>query len=447
MTTATRPPGPKGRWPLGSLLEFRRNNLAFYERCAREFGDVAFYRFGPKQIYQVNHPDLVEYVLVSGNRHFTKNFAIRILDPVLGNGLVSSEGNFWLRQRKLMQPAFLRPRLASYGPLMVAATERLLATWQDGQPRALHADMMQLTLQIAAEVLFGADVPADAVQIVAASAEIIQGYFADRFEGLLPVPRWLPTPGNRRLKRAVRRLDEIVYGFIKQRRAGGEDRGDLLSILLRARDEDDGSRMTDRQLRDEVMTLFLAGHETTALALSWAWYLLARHPDVEAKLLAELHAVLGGRTPTAADVPRLRYAEHVMLETMRLYPPVYAFGREAAEECELGGWRVPVGANVFLVQWTMHRDPRWFPEPARFDPDRWADGLVQRIPKYAYFPFGGGPRVCIGNTFALMEAVLVLATILPRFHITLDPAHPVTPWPSITLRPRYGIKATVHRRP
>jgi cytochrome P450 len=276
--------------------------------------------------------------------------------------------------------------------------------------------------------------------------QLLQANFIARFNSLLPPPIWLPTPNNLRLKRAVRRLDEILYGFIRQRRQSGVDRGDLLSLLLHARDEDDGSRMTDRQLRDEAMTLFLAGHETTALTLAWAWYLLAGHPEAEERLLAEAQEVLNGRPPTVADLPRLRYTEGVVLEALRLYPPAYVVGREAIDDCEIGGYRVPASTTLLMSQWVVHRDARHFEQPEAFRPERWAGDLAQRLPKYAYFPFGGGPRLCIGNTFAMMETVLVLATIAPRFRFTLLPEPAVVPWPTFTLRPKHGIPAVLTPR-
>jgi cytochrome P450 len=400
---------------------------------------------GPRLVVQLNHPDLIEQVLVTANRSLKKNFfALRHLHPVLGNGLITSEGDFWLRQRRLAQPAFHRDCIAAYGASMVAYAERMLANWRDGETRDVHADMMRLTLEIAAKTLFDADVGGVA-QEVGAAFTVVQDVFNSRFESLMPLPVWIPTPGNVRLRQSVRHLDHIIYNIIQQRRASGDDRGDLLSRMLHARDED-GSQMTDRQLRDETMTLFLAGHETTAIALSWTWFLLAQHPDVEAKLADELRAVLGGRMPTVTDLPRLRYAEMVVLESMRLYPPAYAVGRETVEGFELGGYRLPAGTALLTVQWVVHRDPRYYVEPDVFNPDRWADGLAKRLPRYAYFPFSGGPRVCMGSSFAMMEAVLVLATVAQQYRFTLLPGHPVVPKPSITLRPKHGIKMVLRKR-
>jgi cytochrome P450 len=424
-------------------VDFSDDRLAFYTRTAQEHGDVAAFRLGPRRCILLSHPDYIEQVLVTESRHFRKHFALRLNRLLLGNGLLSSDGDFWLRQRRLAQPAFLRERVASYGESMVACARRQMAAWRGGETRDLHREMTDLTLEIVAETLFGADVVAE-TRRVAAALEVAGRTYAARLRRFLLVPEWLPTPTNLRLRSAVRQLDEILYRIIKQRRHG-PGREDLLSLLLRAQDED-GSGMTDQQLRDEAMTLFLAGHETTALLLSWTWYLLAQHPDVEARLLAELRTVLNGRDPTPADLPRLPYAERIITESMRLYPPVHAVGREALRECQIGGYRVPPGTTVFMSQWVMHRDPRFFADPLVFRPDRWIDESIKRLPKYAYFPFGGGPRICMGNMFATMEALLVLATVAPRFKFTLVPGHPVRPRAFLTVRPESGIQAVLTRR-
>jgi cytochrome P450 len=444
MATALLPPGPKGHFLSGSLPEFSQDRLGFFTRCAREYGAMVAFRLGRRLVYLLNDADAIEYVLVTGSRNFTKHFAVRMNRLLTGYGLIGSEGDFWLRQRRLIQPAFLRERVASYGANMVAAAERRLAAWQHGATCDMHVEMAQITLEIVAEALFGADVTASSRDVGTALEEALRCLVA-RMRNLIILPEWLPTPTNLRLRRAVRRLDAIVYGIIKQRRLRHEKRNDLLSLLLHARDED-GSHMTDQQLRDETMTLFLAGHETTALALTWTWYLLAQHPEVEAQLLDELQRVLGGRTPTAADLPRLRYTERVIQEVMRLYPPVYAIGREAIHDCEIGGYHVPAGTTLLMSQWVMHRNPRYFAAPEVFNPDRWTEERAKRLPKYAYFPFGGGPRVCIGNTFALLEAVLVLATLLPKVRFAPLPDHPVRPRALVTLRPEYGIKGIIARR-
>jgi cytochrome P450 len=363
----------------------------------------------------------------------------------LGNGLLTSEGDFWRRQRRLAQPAFHRERVASYAGAMVAFAERMLTTWEDGQVRDVQEDMMQLTLEIVAKTLFDADIAGDAAAASAAMETLLRCFTA-RVNHMIRLPEHWPTPANFRLHRAVRRLERILFAIIAERRASGEDRGDLLSMLLHAQDEDDGGRMTDHQLRDEAMTLFMAGHETTANTMAWVWFLLANHPQAEARLHAELDEVLGGRSPGFDDLPRLAYTEMVVTEALRLYPTVWLLGREAIEPCEVGGYPIRVGTTLYMSQWVIHRDPRWFDDPREYRPERWADGLAKRLPRYAYFPFGGGPRICIGNSFAMMEATLLLATIARRFRLALTPDATVTPLPTMTLRPDGGVKVRLTRR-
>jgi cytochrome P450 len=438
-------PGPPRRWIVGNLPEVQRDMLGFFQRCARDYGDVAYFRLGPRRMVLLSHPDHIEQVLVTDNRKFAKNFALQLLRPLLGDGLLTSEGSAWLRNRRLIQPAFQRKRIEEYGSTMVDLAQRTVTGWRDGQQVDMHAEMMKLTLAIAAKTLMGVDV-GDVSSEVGNSLEVIMADFSSRFESVQPLPVWLPTPGNLKLKRAVRHLEQVIQRIVSERRASAHDGSDLLSMLVHARDEDDGRGFTDRQLRDEVMTLLLAGHETTANALTWTWYLLAQHPQAEQRLLAELEGVLAGRGPTVANLPRLVYTERVILESMRLYPPAYSFGRRVVEPVTIGGYRLTVGTNALLPQCVVHRDPRWFEEPDRFQPDRWADDLIHRIPKYAYFPFGGGPRVCIGNTFAMIEAVLLLATMAQKFGLSLAAGHEVRPWASITLRPRNGIQCVLRSR-
>jgi cytochrome P450 len=439
------PAGPKGHFLVGSLPEFRRDLLGFFVACAREFGDVVPIRVADRKLVLLNHPDLIEEVLTARARQTTKTALLQMLRPVLGDGLLLSEGDTWLRQRRLMQPAFHRQRIAAYGDVMAGYADRGMAGWKDGETRDVHADMMAITQAIVAKTLFDADV-SDTAWDVGQAVLVLMEDFSKRRLSLVRLPRFIPTPARRRSRRAVARLDEIVYGIIAARRASGEDRGDLLSLLLAAQDADDGSRMNDRQVRDEIMTLFLAGHETTAVALSWTWYLLAQHPAAEAALLDELRGVLGGRLPTVADLPRLRYAEMVMTETMRLYPPVFTLTRRVAEPIEVGGHRIEPEISLVMSQWVVHRDARWFDAPEAFRPERWENDLAKRLPRYAYFPFGGGPRLCIGNTFALMEATLLLATIAQRFRFTLAPDARVTPMLSVTMRPADGVRMQLSAR-
>ena len=446
MTVQAVPRGPRGRLLLGSGPDLARDQLGFYEACARDYGDVVPLRLGPNRGLLVYHPDAIEEVLVTRSRDFIKSPGVRLLARVLGNGIFLSEGGVWLRQRRLVQPAFHRQRVLAYGDVMTAYTARRLAGWKDGDVLDAHAEMIALTQVIVAKTLFDADVSDESYSIAQALNVLIEDFGARLGSVLQFLPDWVPTPANLRTRRAVRRLDEVVYRMIAARRQNGEDRGDLLSILLDAQDADDGSRMTPQQVRDEAMTLFMAGHETTAVALSWTWYLLAQHPEVDARLGDELRAVLGERAPTAADLPRLKYAEMIVSESMRLYPPAYAIGRQAARPTEVAGHPVPAGGIVIMPTWVVQRDARWFDEPEAFRPERWAHDAMRRLPRFAYFPFGGGPRQCIGNTFATMEATLVLAAIARRFRLALMPGQRVTPTPYVTLRPEPGIRVRLEGR-
>jgi len=446
VTVKTLPRGPRGHFLLGSGPDFARDQLGFYAACAREYGDVVPVRFGPRRGLLLYHPDAIEEVLVTRNRDFIKSPGVRLLSRLLGKGLLLSEGTTWLRQRRLMQPAFHRQRVAVYGEVMTSLTVRRLADWRDGDVLDAHAEMMALTQAIVAKTLFDADV-SDESYAIAEASNVLGEDFGKRLGSLLQLlPDWVPTPANLRRGRAIRRLDEVVYRMIAARRLRREDRGDLLTMLLNAQDADDGSRMTARQVRDEVMTLFLAGHETTAMALSWTWYLLSRHPEVDARLADELRSVLGGRLPSVADLPKLTYTEMIVNESMRLYPPAYGIAREAVNPSEVAGYPIAPGLIVIMPTWVVQRDGRWFDEPEVFRPERWADGLASRLPRFAYFPFGGGPRQCIGNAFALMEAALILAAIAQRFRLTLEPGQRVTPTPYVTLRPEPGLRMRLARR-
>ena len=439
------PPGPPRTWLFGNLKEFGRDQLGTMTRWAREYGDLVSARFGPRHVLFANHPDLVEEVLVNQNRKFIKHYRLRQTARTLGQGMLTSEGEFWRGQRKLAQPAFHRERIANYASLMVDSTVRMLQTWIDGEVRDVQADMMRLTLEIVAKTLFDAEIGGDTDDATAAMETLTHAFIA-RTGKLITPPHWIPTPLNVRIERAIRRLERILMAFITERRASGEDRGDLLSMLLHAQDEESGRRMSDQQLRDEMMTLFLAGHETTANTLAWTWVLLSQHPGAEARLHSELDDVLGDRLPTVGDLPRLKYTESVVNETLRVNPTVWVIGREALEPVELGGYTIPAGTTLFMPQWVIHRDSRWFDDPEAFRPERWADGLMQRIHRYAYFPFGGGPRICIGNNFALMEATLLLATIARRYRLKLAADAKIALLPTITLRPAHGVRVVLTKR-
>jgi len=428
------------RWSFGPL---NNNPLEYFTGIAREYGDIAGLRILNFKTIFINHPDLIEEVLVTNARLYSKGRVLRANRHVFGEGLLTSEGDFWLRQRRLTQPAFHRARIASYAGTMVEYTQRMMNGWRSGEERDVHGEMLRLTLQIVGKTLFDADVERDA-QEVGKSLELLLEIGAN-FRRTIFVPHWLPTPANLRVKREVAQIERIIYRIIGERRASGRDAGDLLSMLLAAQDED-GSRMTDKQLRDETITLFLAGHETTASTLSWTWWLLAQNPAAEAKLHAELDAVLGDRAPTLDDLPKLVYTGQVITESLRLYPAAWGLARLAVEDHEIAGYPVTKGMGVTMAQWVVHRDPRWYDAPEEFRPERWENDLLKRLPRFAYFPFGGGPRQCIGNTFALMEATLILATIARTFRLRLAANHPVVPLASITLRPRHGVRVTFEAR-
>src|SRR5215207_2098643 len=439
-------PGPKGFWPVGHVVQFRRDPLALLTRVAREYGDVARFNAATQTVYLLNHPDYIKDVLVTHHARFMKGRALQRAKRLLGEGLLTSEGDFWRRQRRLAQPAFHRQRINSYAETMVGHAEKTSARWRAGETLDVSAEMTRLTLAVVGKTLFDADVESDADEVGAALAEVMSlfGYLMLPFSELLEK---LPLPPRRRFERARARLDAVIYRIIEERRREGLDRGDLLSTLLHAVDEEgDRTGMTDEQLRDEMMTLFLAGHETTANALAWTWYLLSQNPEAEAKLHEELEEVLTGRPPTAEDFPRLRYTEMVVAESMRLYPPAWAVGRLALEDHEVGGYLVPRGALVLLSPYVMHRDPRFYPDPERFDPERFTPEAKAARPQFAYFPFGGGPRVCIGERFAWMEGVLLLATLAQKWRLRLDTGQRVEPQPGVTLRPRRGVSMTPERR-
>jgi cytochrome P450 len=437
------PRGPKGRPLVGVLPQMRRRPLQFMTECARTYGDALQVKIAHLQACLFSHPDLVEEVLVTQNRKFIKPQLLKQASEVLGNGLLTSDGDFWLRQRRLAQPAFHRDRIANYAHLMADFSDQMTDRWRDGQTMDIHEEMMALTLQIVARALFGADV-SDKTEIVGRALDSALQRFTERMSLMRLLDRF-PLPRNVRFRQRQRELDGIIYGIIESRRNSETESDDLLSMLLHAQDTD-GSQMSNQQLHDEVITLFLAGHETTAIALSWTWMLLAQHPEAEAKLHDELDRVLGSRPPTLADLPNLRWTEMVVKESMRLYPPAWRVGRQAAEDCTIGGFQIPKGMQVVASQWVIHRDPRWYHRPDDFLPQRWDGDLARQLPKFAYFPFGGGPRRCIGDEFAKMEAALILAAIARRFKLSLIPNQQIDYFPSITLRPKYGIRVKVERR-
>ncbi len=446
VTALPPPPGPRSPIPGGQMLAFRRDPIGLLTRLSHTYGDVVRYRLGAERITLLSHPGDIQEVMVSQQRNFTKSRALQWAKFLLGEGLLTSEGELHVRQRRLAQPAFQRQRVPAYGASMVATTQRLQQRWQDGEHRAIDHEMSHLTLAIASKTLFDTDVEAEAQAIGTALTTVLDLF--PRF--MLPLYNLiakLPLPSNRRAAQATHLLDTIVYRMIRERRARSTESGDLLSMLLAARDEEgDGSGMSDQQLRDEVMTLLLAGHETTAMLLTWTWYLLAHNPEAEAQLHAELDTVLGGRLPTVDDMPRLPYTRMVLAETLRLYPPAWIIGRRTIEAYEVGGYALPAQAIVVMSPYLTQRDARFFSDPAAFQPQRWTPALEAALPKFAYFPFGGGARQCIGESFAWMEGTLALATLAQQWQMRLVPHHRVALKPQLTLRPKYGMRMIVQRR-
>jgi cytochrome P450 len=448
-----RPPGPRG-WPIAGVLpKFRENPPEFLLTVARDYGDVARFHLGSQPLYLLSHPEAIKDVLVTHQSNFKKSRMLERARAFLGDGLLTSEGEFHLRQRRLVQPAFHRDRLIGYSAAMVEIAALHRDQWKPGATVDVSKEMARLTLAIVARTLFSANVSSEADEISLALAETLTLF--DKV--LMPFSEWiekLRLPAFRRFEQARDRLDQTIYRMIAEHRSAGRDSGDLLSMLLLARDEETGSdpsannvslannSMTDRQIRDEAMTLFLAGHETTANALTWTWYLLSQNPQAEAGLHEEIAEVLNGRLPGWDDLPRLRFTDMVFSEAMRLYPPAWGIGRRAIEDYQVGDFKIPAGSIILTCPYVVHRDPRWFPEPEKFHPDRWLPDHVAERPKFSYFPFGGGARVCIGERFAKMEGVLLLTAIAQQWRFRMVPGYPVETKALITLRPKFGMQMT-----
>ena len=435
------PPGPKGLPLVGMAFTLRSDPLAGMRRIAREYGDIVRFHVMMQERILLNHPDWINQVLVIQHSKFHKSeLTRRITARMLGQGLLISEGEFWRRQRRLAQPAFHRNRVNGYAATMLEIAQAHIHDWRDGEERNIAQEMTALTLDIAVRTLFGTTLPGESRQVGRAMTFLMR-YSLRRQRLPFRIPENWPTPANRRANHELEFIDSLVYRIISERRAAGNSNhhSDLLALLMNAMD-DDGSQMTPQQLHDETMTLFLAGHETTANALAWTWYLLSQNPEVERKLHAELADVLNGRLPTVADLPSLRYTSMVIDESMRLYPPAWSIGRSPVADDEILGFNVRAGCSVMLSQWLTHRHPDFWENPERFDPERFSPERSANRPHYAYFPFGGGPRQCIGNVFALTEANLILAAVAQKYRLRMVPGHRVALQPLITLRPRYGLK-------
>ena len=450
-TTPTRhAPGPKGHPVLGFIPELNQDALGFLLGLRRDYGDVVRFRIGPAPVYLVSHPDLVKGILQDNNTDYHKDIATDKIKTLLGLSLLTGEGEFWLKQRRLIQPLFHRQRIASFATTMTDATTRMLdKRWQGHaqrrEPLDIAKEMMHLTLDIVGWTLFSTDVTKDADRIGnALSAALVLAM--RKLRAIIDLPEFVPTPTNRQYQQAKAVLDDVIYGLIRSRRESGEDAGDLLSMLMNTRDEDTGEGMSERQIRNEAMTFFVAGHETTSNALTWTFHLLAQHPEVRTRLEQEVDEALAGRTPTAEDVAKLPYTRRVLEESMRLYPPAWAIGRKPLKPITIGGYDVPKGSNIIMSTYVVHRHPDFWDEPERFDPDRFLPERAQGRHRYAYIPFGGGPRLCIGSNFAMMEAQLILATITQRYRLEHVPNRPVLAESLITLRPKHGLPMTLTPR-
>jgi cytochrome P450 len=411
-------------------------------RAVAEHGDIVQLRFGPRRYVVLNHPDAIRHVLVDQPKKYTKSRNYDGLKLVLGRGLLTSEGDLWRRQRKLAQPAFHHERLVGFADTMVRCTDSMLLRWSSMSEMDMHREMMRLTFRIVAKTLIGVEVE-DHASVMAEALEVVVRFAEQYIKGLWPVPTWVPTVANVRFRRAMRTLDGLVQRIIEERRRSGPEGDDLLAMLLAARDETTGAPIDDRLLRDEVMTVVLAGHETTANALTWTWYLLAKHPAVAARVRSEVEQLLGERTPVLSDLPRMQTVTHVIQEALRLYPPAWTFERQAVVDDVVSGFDVPRGTMVGISPFLLHRSRAWWDAPEEFDPDRFTAERSMNRPRYAYLPFGGGPRSCIGASFAMMEAQIVVAMVARRFALAVMSDRPPELELDVTLRPKAGLRMRV----
>ena len=442
------PPSVKPDWIGGHFRQFRKSPTGFLTELSK-LGDVAYFRMGGQHAFFLNHPDFVRDLLVVNAHKFVKGRALQRAKGLLGEGLLTSEGEAHLRQRRMIQPAFHRERIKSYAAAMTEYAAKMAGAWRDGETRDVDKEMMRLTLQIVGKTLFSANVEDEADEVGKAMTTLIEmfNYLLLPFSEILEK---LPIPHAFRFNRAKETLDKIIYGIINERRKSGADKGDLLSMLLMAQDEeDDGKGMSDRQVRDECLTLFLAGHETTANALTWTFYLLSQNPEKEAKLHEELSRVLAnGENPTIEDLPNLKYTESVLAESMRLFPPAWALGRLAIEEHEFGNYKIPKGALVLVWMYVLQHDRRFWEDAEIFQPERWLheNAVKEANQKFVYFPFGAGIRRCIGEQFAWTEGILLLATLANKWTLRLSPHQKIEMNPLMTLRPKYGMKMRIENR-
>jgi cytochrome P450 len=442
----SRPPGPRGLPILGSARSFSRDPLSFLTGVAQQHGDIASFRLGSIDVFFVRHPDLIREVLITQRTSFTMSPLRAKLNAVVGQGLFTSRGDLHARQRRLIQPVFRKSRIEAYAGQMAELSQRMRGEWRPGAEIDITDEMMKLTMLIAARALFDHDIEHDA-DTVSRNVGTVLEFFTRLSSPLLKLSLRLPLPSSLRFKRAVRDLDKVIYRMIERRRGAQGEGKDLLSLLMQAKDDETQEQMNEQQLRDEILTLLIAGHETTANLLAWTLWLVAQRPEADARLHAEAKALLAGRPGfAAADCDRMSYARMVILEGLRLYPPGWFIGRAALVDLRLGGYAVPKDTVVMMSQYVMHRDARFFDEPERFKPERWEGDFQDKLPRGAFFPFSAGDRHCIGEGFAWQEALLILATLIERWKFELVPGQRIRPKPSVTLRPDGPIRMSVQPR-
>jgi cytochrome P450 len=438
------PNGPKGKFISGNYFDFFRNQLDFLTDCSKKFDDdVVYLRFFHLPIYLVNHPDLVEEVFAKKSADFRKAKTLRtpLQKMLFGNSILTGEGEFWLRQRRAIQPAFHQSFLAEYAKIIVETTQEFIGGWKEGEKRSVSEDLVDLTFKIASRAFFGIEGDAQKHiirELVDANKSIFSvqnrfNWFADNF---------LPTPKNIRFRKAVKKVNKLISDLIQDRKSEKHEKRDLLSVLLSIKNGET-EQLTEKQLRDEIITIFIAGHETTAVTLSWVWVLLSQNPQASAKFQNEIQTVLGDRTVGFSDLSKLEFTSQILKESLRMYPPNRSTAREAIRDCQIGTHKIPAGAQIVLPQWVVHRDERFFDSPGEFLPERWTKDFERDLHKYAYFPFGGGARMCIGRSFAMMETTLILSTIAQKFQISLDSSENIEPVPVILLRPKGELKTTL----
>jgi cytochrome P450 len=446
MPTIVYPPGPKTDYPLQHLFSLSKDPIGFISKLSRTSEKIIYFPMGGRPTYILNHPDLIQEVLATQHQNFTKGSGLIRLKQILGDGLITSEDPLHLRQRRLSQPAFHRQRIAAYGAVMSDVAYKARERWQEGQTMDIEPETARITMAIVGKTLLNADVEGEAPEIAQAVDTMRERFHIAVFPGMQLLDK-LPLPHNFRFNKARKRLNDTIYRMIKDRRDSGADQGDLLSMLILARDtEGDKGGMTDLQVRDEAMTIFLAGYETITNTLTWTWYLLSQHPEVEKKFHEELDQALAGKVPTMEDLAKLPYTQMILTEAMRLYPAAWMIAREPLDECQIGGYTIPANSILFMCPYAIQRLPEYYPDPEKFDPERWAGKAKDSRPRFAYFPFGGGPRQCIGEPYALMEGALIMATLAQKWKFKMKEGHPVAIQANVTIRPKYGMPMVLENR-